>query len=73
MKGGHLDDAESPDWLFTRDGAMRFTAPACQNEKYPWHGLYALCCPGGAAPTAPKLGRDGAGGENLALPCAGTS
>ena len=20
MKGGHLDDAESPDWLFTRDG-----------------------------------------------------
>ncbi|ARD60016.1 bifunctional hydroxymethylpyrimidine kinase/phosphomethylpyrimidine kinase [Kosakonia radicincitans DSM 16656] len=27
MKGGHLDDAESPDWLFTRDGALRFTAP----------------------------------------------
>lgn len=27
MKGGHLDDAESPDWLFTRDGAQRFTAP----------------------------------------------
>lgn len=27
MKGGHLDDAESPDWLFTRDGARRFTAP----------------------------------------------
>ncbi|WLI77721.1 bifunctional hydroxymethylpyrimidine kinase/phosphomethylpyrimidine kinase [Kosakonia sp. H02] len=26
MKGGHLDDAESPDWLFTRDGAQRFTA-----------------------------------------------
>ncbi|MBS5771578.1 bifunctional hydroxymethylpyrimidine kinase/phosphomethylpyrimidine kinase [Kosakonia cowanii] len=25
MKGGHLDDAESPDWLFTRDGAQRFT------------------------------------------------
>ncbi|MEO3739765.1 hydroxymethylpyrimidine kinase /phosphomethylpyrimidine kinase [Kosakonia oryzendophytica] len=27
MKGGHLDDAESPDWLFTRDGAQRFTTP----------------------------------------------
>ncbi|ELY5938325.1 bifunctional hydroxymethylpyrimidine kinase/phosphomethylpyrimidine kinase [Cronobacter malonaticus] len=27
MKGGHLDDAESPDWLFTREGATRFTAP----------------------------------------------
>ncbi|MER0125444.1 bifunctional hydroxymethylpyrimidine kinase/phosphomethylpyrimidine kinase [Franconibacter daqui] len=27
MKGGHLDDAESPDWLFTREGARRFTAP----------------------------------------------
>jgi len=27
MKGGHLDDAESPDWLFTRDGALRFTTP----------------------------------------------
>lgn len=25
MKGGHLDDTESPDWLFTRDGAQRFT------------------------------------------------
>ncbi|EIZ8956467.1 bifunctional hydroxymethylpyrimidine kinase/phosphomethylpyrimidine kinase [Cronobacter sakazakii] len=27
MKGGHLDDVESPDWLFTREGATRFTAP----------------------------------------------
>ena len=27
MKGGHLDDAQSPDWLFTRDGEQRFTAP----------------------------------------------
>ncbi|SFU04825.1 hydroxymethylpyrimidine kinase /phosphomethylpyrimidine kinase [Kosakonia arachidis] len=27
MKGGHLDDAESPDWLFTHEGAQRFTAP----------------------------------------------
>lgn len=27
MKGGHLEDEESPDWLFTRDGAQRFTTP----------------------------------------------
>ncbi|MFG3825464.1 bifunctional hydroxymethylpyrimidine kinase/phosphomethylpyrimidine kinase, partial [Escherichia coli] len=27
MKGGHLDDKQSPDWLFTRDGEQRFTAP----------------------------------------------
>ncbi|MEB5749794.1 bifunctional hydroxymethylpyrimidine kinase/phosphomethylpyrimidine kinase [Leclercia adecarboxylata] len=27
MKGGHLDDPESPDWLFTRDGTLRFAAP----------------------------------------------
>lgn len=27
MKGGHLDDAESPDWLFTPEGEHRFTAP----------------------------------------------
>lgn len=27
MKGGHLEDAESPDWLFTRDGEQRFNAP----------------------------------------------
>ena len=27
MKGGHLDDEESPDWLFTAEGEYRFTAP----------------------------------------------
>ncbi|WP_226571023.1 bifunctional hydroxymethylpyrimidine kinase/phosphomethylpyrimidine kinase [Mangrovibacter yixingensis] len=27
MKGGHLNDAESPDWLFTRDGEWRFSTP----------------------------------------------
>lgn len=27
MKGGHLEDAESPDWLITRSGRFRFTAP----------------------------------------------
>ncbi len=32
MKGGHLDNAESPDWLFTRDGEQRFTAPRVQTK-----------------------------------------
>ena len=27
LKGGHLTDAESPDWLFTAAGEQRFTAP----------------------------------------------
>jgi len=27
MKGGHLSESESPDWLFTRDQEVRFTAP----------------------------------------------
>ena len=27
MKGGHLDDTESPDWLITPEGEYRFTAP----------------------------------------------
>ncbi|MGP3592508.1 bifunctional hydroxymethylpyrimidine kinase/phosphomethylpyrimidine kinase [Vagococcus sp. WN89Y] len=27
MKGGHLQDTESPDWLFTREGAVRFSTP----------------------------------------------
>jgi hydroxymethylpyrimidine/phosphomethylpyrimidine kinase len=27
MKGGHLDDAESPDWFFTAAGEQRFTTP----------------------------------------------
>ncbi|MDU5839236.1 MAG: bifunctional hydroxymethylpyrimidine kinase/phosphomethylpyrimidine kinase [Pantoea sp.] len=33
MKGGHLSDSESPDWLITRDGAERFTAPRV-NTRY---------------------------------------
>lgn len=32
MKGGHLDDAESPDWLFTCEGEQRFTAPRVQTK-----------------------------------------
>ncbi|ATF48961.1 bifunctional hydroxymethylpyrimidine kinase/phosphomethylpyrimidine kinase [Citrobacter freundii] len=32
MKGGHLDDAQSPDWLFTREGEQRFTAPRVKTK-----------------------------------------
>ncbi|MFZ3619725.1 bifunctional hydroxymethylpyrimidine kinase/phosphomethylpyrimidine kinase [Leclercia barmai] len=32
MKGGHLDDPESPDWLFTPDGTVRFTAPRVKTK-----------------------------------------
>ncbi|HED6240613.1 TPA: bifunctional hydroxymethylpyrimidine kinase/phosphomethylpyrimidine kinase [Enterobacter sichuanensis] len=32
MKGGHLDDEESPDWLFTREGEVRFAAPRVQTK-----------------------------------------
>ncbi|WP_227318912.1 bifunctional hydroxymethylpyrimidine kinase/phosphomethylpyrimidine kinase [Cedecea davisae] len=32
MKGGHLDDEESPDWLFTHGDAQRFTAPRVQTK-----------------------------------------
>lgn len=27
MKGGHLSENESPDWLFSAEGEQRFTAP----------------------------------------------
>ncbi len=42
MKGGHLDDAESPDWLFTRDGEVRLYRAARADQKHPRHGLHAL-------------------------------
>jgi hydroxymethylpyrimidine/phosphomethylpyrimidine kinase len=31
-KGGHLDNDESPDWLFTRNGTERFTAPRIKTK-----------------------------------------
>lgn len=27
LKGGHLDDPQSPDWLFLPEGRCRFTSP----------------------------------------------
>lgn len=32
IKGGHLDNDESPDWLFTRNGTERFTAPRIKTK-----------------------------------------
>lgn len=32
MKGGHLTDAESPDWIFTAAGEQRFTAPRVKTK-----------------------------------------
>jgi len=32
MKGGHLTDAESPDWLFTAAEELRFTAPRVKTK-----------------------------------------
>ena len=70
MKGGHLDDDESPDWLFTRDGELRFTAPRV-HTKIPTVRVHALCRAGGAASTAQQLGRYGTRGQNVALGRAG--
>jgi len=38
MKGGHLDDPESPDWLFTRESIQRFTAPRVMTKNTPGTG-----------------------------------
>ncbi|WP_232370059.1 bifunctional hydroxymethylpyrimidine kinase/phosphomethylpyrimidine kinase [Xenorhabdus lircayensis] len=32
LKGGHLIDEESPDWLFTLEGEWRFTAPRVNTQ-----------------------------------------
>ncbi|OTA16111.1 phosphomethylpyrimidine kinase [Xenorhabdus vietnamensis] len=32
LKGGHLNNAESPDWLFTSEGEWRFTAPRVNTQ-----------------------------------------
>ncbi len=70
MKGGHLEDAQSPDWLFTREGEQRFSAP-CEHQKYAWNGLYAVGGAGGVTAPASLLGRDGKRGEGMAFGGAG--
>ncbi len=67
MKGGHLDDAESPDWLFTREGEQRSHRAASADQKYPRHRLYALRRAGGAAPASRGLGGHRYRGEGLAV------
>ncbi|STQ10653.1 phosphomethylpyrimidine kinase [Enterobacter cloacae] len=72
MKGGHLDDEESPDWLFTRDGELRFTAPRVHTKNTHGTGARSLprwrrCVHGTTA------GRYGTRGQNMALGRAGKS
>lgn len=71
MKGGHLDDAESPDWLFTRDGEQRFTAPRVQTKNT--HGTGCTLSAALAAPASALrgLGANRGGSQGLALGGAG--
>ena len=55
MKGGHLSENESPDWLFSAEGEQRFTAPRVY-PPHPRHRLHALGRAGGAAPAPCRLG-----------------
>ena len=65
MKGGHLDDAESPDWLFTREGEQRFTAPRVQTKNT--HGTGCTLSAALAAPASRGLGGHRYRGEGLAV------
>ncbi len=57
MKGGHLDDEQSPDWLFTREGEQRFTAPRIMTKNTHGTGLQTILCGVGCTTPAPyKLG-----------------
>ncbi len=73
MKGGHLDDAESPDWLFTHDGAQRFTAPRVQTKNTHGTGCTLSAALAALRPRKRELGGYGTGGEDLALGRAGKS
>lgn len=66
MKGGHLDDAESPDWLFTREGEQRFTAPRVQTKNTHGTGC-TLSAALAAAPASRGLGSHRYRGEGLAV------
>ncbi len=41
MKGGHLSDAESPDWLITPEGEWRFTSIRVNTKNT--HGTAYFC------------------------------
>ncbi len=72
MKGGHLDDAESPDWLFTREGEQRFTAPRVQTKNTHGTGCTLSAALAGAAPASRGLGGHRYRGEGLAVGGSGT-
>lgn len=39
IKGGHLNEEEIPDWLFTADSEQRFSAPRVGT----WHTHGTVC------------------------------
>ena len=55
MKGGHLSENESPDWLFSAEGEQRFTAPRVATRHTHGTGC-TLGRAGGAAPAPCRLG-----------------
>lgn len=64
MKGGHLSESESPDWLFTAEGEQRFTAPRVATRHT--HGTGCTLGRAGGAASAPcRLG--GYGGRRQGL------
>lgn len=62
MKGGHLDDAESPDWLFTRDGEQRLPRRESR-PKHPRYWLYSVGGAGGPASALRGLGANRGGSQ----------
>lgn len=70
MKGGHLSESESPDWLFTAEGEQRFTAPRVATRHT--HGTGCTLGRAGGATAAPcRLG--GYGNRRQGLPATSTA
>ncbi len=68
MKGGHLEDAQSPDWFLTREGEQRFSARrVCINSKIRMER--AVRCRRRWRRYGPGIavGRDGKRGEGMAF------
>ena len=55
MKGGHLSESESPDWLFSAEGEQRFTAPRVATRHT--HGTGCTLGRAGGAARAMPTGR----------------
>ncbi|SUG32507.1 phosphomethylpyrimidine kinase [Salmonella enterica subsp. arizonae] len=71
MKGGHLEDAQSPDWLFTREGEQRFSAPRVITKNTHGTGCTLSAALAGVTAPASQLGRNGKRGEDMAFGGAG--